>query len=52
MVPLLFKRAMVLPLAGEPRAVLALAVLLSGFTFAFLTGVWLVRSLRELSPLR
>ena len=51
-VPLVFERMLALALPQEPRALVALVVLLAGFTFAFISGLWLLRTLRELAALR
>ena len=47
-----FERAMGLSLVANLRSLLALGVLLPAMTFAFVTAVWLLRSLQSVSTTR
>jgi hypothetical protein len=47
-----FERTLALSLVEHVRSLLALGVLLPAMTFAFVTAVWLLRSLQGLSTTR
>jgi hypothetical protein len=50
--PLGFERALGLPIGQPASALLAALVLLVSFTVAFVTAVWLLRSLQSLGAMR